>query len=373
MEAIHFFEEQILAPYAVKASNSLGRKVEERECKTRTCFQRDRDRIVHSKAFRRLREKTQVFISTESDHYRSRLTHSIEVAQISRHLARLLRLNEDLAESVAFAHDLGHSPFGHAGEAVLNECMKENGGFEHNLQSLRIVEELENKYPDFNGLNLSFEVKEGLKKHQSPWDNPDKNFGFISLEAQVVNLADQIAYNNHDIDDGLSSEIICPTSLEKEVFLWKEAVHQVRSQYSSLNDETLRSLCISHIISSQIEDVVKNTQNNLKIKAIETQEDLQSLRTQCVCFSKEMEEKVKVLRDFLYKNFYIHPKVYRMNKKGQNIIKALFEIIVQDKNLLPIAYQNRLKKDTNIFRVAADYISGMTDPYAAKLYNNLFN
>ena len=363
----------MLAPYAVKAADTKGRKVYEDESLTRTCFQRDRDRIVHSKAFRRLREKTQVFISTESDHYRSRLTHSIEVAQISRHLARLLRLNEDLSESVAFAHDLGHSPFGHAGEHILDECMADFGGFEHNIQSLRVVETLEKKYPIFDGLNLSYEVKEALKKHQTPWDNPDCESGFVSLEAQVVNIADQIAYNNHDIDDGLSSGLLTLESLETNVTLWSIATRNVKRNYSNLTPDTLRSLCISYIISSQIEDVVKNTQSNLVQNNVVNLASLQSLKGQLVCFSDQMEERSKELRDFLYKNLYIHPKVYRMNKKGQHIIKSLFELIVSDYKVLPLENQAFLSNGLTIQRVAADYIAGMTDPYATKLYNNLFN
>ena len=200
-------EDNTLAPYAVRSLFSLGRRFEEPPSLTRTCFQRDRDRIVHSKAFRRLKHKTQVFVANESDHYRSRLTHSLEVAQISRHLSRLLRLNEDLCESIALAHDLGHPPFGHSGEREMNHLMKAFGGFEHNRQSLRVVDVLEQKYPHFYGLNLSFEVREGLIKHQSAYDDAGIDGGYVTLEAEVVNLADEIAYNNHDLDDGLRAGV----------------------------------------------------------------------------------------------------------------------------------------------------------------------
>ena len=251
--------------------------------------------------------------------------------------------------------------------------MSSYGGFEHNLQSLRIVEKLEKKYPNFEGLNLSFEVKEALKKHQTPWDKPEIKASFISLEAQVVNVADQIAYNNHDIDDGLSSGILDFDSIESNVSLWKDAVTSVRSQYSNIDKDTLRSLSISYIISLQIEDVVKNTQDNIDKEQIHSVEDLQSVSDSTVNFSVEMEEQSKELRNFLYEQFYIHPKVYRMNKKGQNIIKALFDILVSDSKLLPLDYQKKLLDTQSIYRSTADFISGMTDPFATQFYRNLFN
>ena len=229
-------ENEILAPYALRSAESAGRRVEEPASKTRTCFQRDRDRIIHSKAFRRLKHKTQVFVALESDHYRTRLTHTLEVAQISRHIARVLRSNEDVAEAIALAHDLGHPPFAHAGEVVMDEMMKGHGGFEHNMQSLRVVDTLEDKYPNVPGLNLSQEIREGLMKHQSPWDQAGKEMIFPSIEAQVVNLSDQIAYNNHDIDDGLESGILTESGLSQNVQLWRAAETHIREQYSQLED-----------------------------------------------------------------------------------------------------------------------------------------
>ena len=367
------FEDNALAPYALKSRFSKGRKFKESSSDTRTCFQRDRDRIIHSKAFRRLREKTQVFIATESDHYRSRLTHSIEVAQISRHIARLMFLNEDVSEAIAFAHDLGHTPFGHAGEKVLNECLKDVGGFEHNLQSLRIVEKLEKKYPLFDGLNLSFEVTEGLKKHQTPWDHPEQDsLTFVSIEAQVVNVADQIAYNNHDIDDGLSSKLIDHSHLMKDVSLWRESVNYVKETYQNLDLDVSRSLCISHIISQQVSDVVKESMKKISQFNVSHLSDVQGLDESIVCFSKEMEEKSRELRHFLFNHFYTHPKIYTMNKKGQHIIKSLYHLFSDDIALLPKENQRRILNGACHKRIVGDYISSMTDPFAEKLYHSLF-
>ncbi len=367
-------EHQTLAPYAAKSSGSQGRRYPETASATRTCFQRDRDRIIHAKSFRRLKHKTQVFVATDSDHYRSRLTHTLEVAQISRHLARILRLNEDLAEAIALAHDLGHPPFGHSGERALDELMADFGGFEHNIQSLRVVEELEQKYPGFPGLNLSFEVREGLKKHQTPWDHPDVKAEevYLTLEAQVVNLADEIAYNNHDLDDGLGAGILVESDLSAKVSLWREAKASVESQYANLEPYQLKTLINSALISRQIEDVVARATSTLKKVELRDLTQLQGLSTPIVAFSDAMRTQNIELRKYLYTEFYSHEDIYKMNKKGQRIIRVLFETFSEDFRLLPVAHRARISTENSKQRVVCDYIAGMTDGFALKEHAGLF-
>lgn len=371
-----YFEElelRFLAPYAVKSVESRGRVHDEPTSETRTCFQRDRDRIIHSKAFRRLKHKTQVFIATESDHYRSRLTHTIEVAQISRHVARMLRLNEDLSESIALAHDLGHTPFGHSGEKILNRLMANFGGFEHNLQSRRVIDSLEIKYPLFPGLNLSFEVREGLMKHSTPWDHPEQDAKtWTSLEAQVCNISDEIAYNNHDIDDGIRSTLLDEHDLTTHVYLWRESKDRIRKKYAGLADIELKYLINSDIISTQIEDVVRTTTDIVAALELHCIDDIQSLDRPVVRFSTEMALKNKEMRHYLFQQFYSHPTVYRMNKKGQEIIEKLFTAFTSDTKLLPLDYQDRIEKGQEHHRVVADYIAGMTDPFAKKEFGAIF-
>lgn len=371
-----YFEElelRFLAPYAVKSVESRGRVHDEPTSETRTCFQRDRDRIIHSKAFRRLKHKTQVFIATESDHYRSRLTHTIEVAQISRHVARMLRLNEDLSESIALAHDLGHTPFGHSGEKILNRLMANFGGFEHNLQSRRVIDSLEIKYPLFPGLNLSFEVREGLMKHSTPWDHPEQDAKtWTSLEAQVCNISDEIAYNNHDIDDGIRSTLLDEHDLTTHVYLWRESKDRIRKKYAGLADIELKYLINSDIISTQIEDVVRTTTDIVAALELNCIDDIQSLDRPVVRFSTEMALKNKEMRHYLFQQFYSHPTIYRMNKKGQEIIEKLFTAFTSDTKLLPLDYQDRIEKGQEHHRVVADYIAGMTDPFAKKEFGAIF-
>ena len=366
LSRLKVIESEFLAPFAVKSLESKGRFYE--ECfseDTRSCFQRDRDRIIHSKAFRRLKDKTQVFLANTSDHYRSRLTHTIEVAQVSRHLARLLCLNEDLAECIALAHDLGHTPFGHSGERVLNQLMKQYGGFEHNRQSRRIVDVLESKYPDFNGLNLSFEVREGLLKHKTPWDHPDESESFVSLEAQVVNLADEIAYNSHDLDDGLDAGILCEEDLAAVVPFWAEAREHVLGSEKKLTVVQRRHLIHRYLVSHLISDVVEESKRRLKMKHIKTLDDVQSAVGQVIGFSAKMQAKNNVLRRYLFDQFYMHQDIYRMNKQGQSALKKLFKIYEQDHKLLPLKYREKIKEQ-GLQQVLADYISGMTDSYALR-------
>ena len=371
-------ELELLSPLAVKAAKSRGRQYHEPPSENRTYFQRDRDRIVHAKAFRRLKQKTQVFVSA-SDHYRSRLTHTLEVAQVSRHLARLLRLNEDLCECIALAHDLGHTPFGHSGERELNRLMADYGGFEHNLQSRRIVDILENKYPGFPGLNLSFEVREGLIKHRSseslettPSDQKEVELPFISLEAQVCNLADEIAYNSHDLDDGLSSGLISPSELETNVTLWREARGAVSSQYQALSDHELYHLIHSFLISSFIDDVLVTTAKTIADSGVVSLDTLQLEKRALVRYSPEMSRKNRELRQFLFKRFYQHHSIYRANIKGQRIIRGLFEAFLEDPKLLPESYQRKLGKSEPTARVVADYVAGMTDDYALQEYHTIY-
>ena len=364
-------EHATLAPYATKSSQSQGRRHIEPLSESRTIFQHDRDRIVHSKAFRRLKHKTQVFIASESDHYRDRLTHTIEVSHISRHMARLLKLNEDMAEAIALAHDLGHTPFGHSGERELNRLMSQEGGFEHNMQSLRIVDELEVKYPQFRGLNLSFEVRHGLQKHMGLSRHPQYlGDPFVSLEAQVVNLGDEIAYNNHDLDDGLSAHILEENDLTKHVTLWREAKAYVKSTHPHLDDRELKYLINSHIISWQIKDAILTTEQAIHHDHIHTQSDLQHTPKKWVTFSKDMHALNAELRRYLLTQFYQHPSVYRMNKKGQRIISTLFTIFMEDPKLLPMSYQLRVDHLDSLRRVVADYIAGMTDVFATKEYES---
>lgn len=361
----YFEQEELrrLAPHSSLSSFSKGRIHNEIACDMRTCFQRDRDRIIHSKSFRRLKHKTQVFLSLHSDHVRSRLTHTLEVAQISRHLSRLLKCNEDLAECIALSHDLGHTPFGHSGETVLNELMRQHGGFEHNQQSRRIVTQLEIRYPNFNGLNLSIEVLDGLIKHRTPWDQPNCSISSPTIEAQIVNLADEIAYNNHDIDDAIASSIITISQLESEVDLWRLARREAESSYTNLTDDELRNIVNRMLISKQIRDVFSASN-----KRLSTLSDAPFKLDNTIGFSIEMEEMNNQLRQFLFRSFYSHPYVQKTNEKGQQIIEKLYEIYLSKTDLIPVSFRNQHKDTTDNYRLICDYISGMTDNFAISEY-----
>jgi len=359
-----------LAPYACLATQSRGRQYQEPPSETRTCFQRDRDRIIHSKAFRRLKQKTQVFLATESDHYRSRLTHTLEVSQISRHVGRLLQLNEDLCESIALAHDLGHTPFGHSGERILNTLMASDGGFEHNQQSRRIVDYLESRYPTFPGLNLSHEVREGLLKHRAPSAPRPHTPRWVTLEAQVCNLADEIAYNTHDIDDGVRGGLIQESSVLEQVPLWQQAHDTILNRYPHVSHTQRMSLTVSELIAMQITDVL--TESALQLAPYQgcTLSELQEAPHPFIRFSDEMAHKNQQLRQYLYQALYAHPTIYRMNKKGQRIIQRLFEVYHDDPRLLP-PMEPLLHDDRSLSRKIADYIAGMTDSFAIKEYDTL--
>ncbi len=364
-EYLEELEQQILSPLGVKSTESKGRKFKENLDVTRTCFQRDRDRIVHSKSFRRLKHKTQVFNSIDKDHVRSRLTHSIEVAQISRHMSRLLRLNEDLTEAIALSHDLGHPPFGHAGESSLNELMSDYGGFEHNLQSLRIIEFLESKYPQFDGLNLTYEVRSGLNKHSRKMQNtlgdwPD----FISLEAQVVNLSDEIAYTSHDVDDAIRADIIQNDAIIDSVVIWKELDKVVRDQFSNLSTIQYLYLMNSKLITSQIMNAMTNSKECIRRSGIQSIHDLQSSNSiELIGFSTEFSEKISQLKTFLMEHFYTNHDIYRSNKRGQMVLKDLFNVLISDIKLIPKSYRKKFENESN-YRIVCDYVSGMTDSFA---------
>jgi dGTPase len=367
-----------LAAYAAQSRNSRGRKYQELFKDDRPAFERDRDRIIHCAAFRRLEYKTQVFVNHEGDYYRTRLTHSLEVAQIGRGIARRLHLNEDLVEALSLAHDLGHTPFGHTGEEVLNRLMASYGGFEHNRQSLRIVELLEERYPDFNGLNLSWETREGIIKHSSDYDIPDGS-GFEefhpdkrpTLEAQIIDLADEIAYNNHDIDDGLKAGYLDPKSLMK-IDIWAETYSRVAAKYPGLPEDRQVLQTISHLIGFLILDLVEMTRDNISSKDIKSLEDVHKQLGNLVMFSDNTAARNRELKAFLYKNLYSHYKVERMRIKAERFMTLLFENYLQHPTLLPTTYQLKYAQYGQE-RVVCDYIAGMTDRYALDEYKRLFD
>ncbi|MEK7672706.1 MAG: deoxyguanosinetriphosphate triphosphohydrolase [Patescibacteria group bacterium] len=365
-------EMQNLAPYAIKSSESAGRKYPEELDKNRLPFQRDKDRIIHCKAFRRLEQKTQVFVAGSGDHYRTRLTHTLEVAQISRDLARRLALNEDLCEAIALAHDLGHPPFGHAGEAAIDEVMKAFGlHFEHNQQSKRIVEVLEKFYPGFVGLNLTFETLDGLIKHQTAYDQAGKVFEKAAhLEAQVVNVADEIAYTNHDMDDALRAGLIDFKHFRK-CELWQEAEQMTLEKYGKIRDKyILSSRIIAAIMSLMTDDFCKNTLANIKKYKIKTTSDVKNFQGSIGCFSDEMKQKTKVLYSMLFEDFYMSEKVKFGIVKGKRMIKKLFNYYYKNPTKFP--KQELLKNKEGIVIVIKDYIAGMTDPFITQEYKKAF-
>lgn len=367
-------EDKILAPYAMKSKYSRGRRYPEKTTDLRTPFQRDRDRIIHCSAFRRLENKTQVFVIFEGDYYRTRLTHTMEVAQIARTCARALQLNEDLAEAIALAHDLGHSPFGHTGEEVLHSLMIEHGGFEHNWQSLRIVDELETRYPKFPGLNLTWEVREGIMKHKTLFDNqfPDnlEKVSNPSLEAQMVNIADEITYSCHDVDDGLKSGILTEDGLIT-VQLCHQILSEIQKESSNLQPKMRRYWLIRSLINAQIRDLISQTTANLKELNINTLDEVRECPQNIVNFTREMAEKTSELKTFLYKNFYRHHRVAAMSEKAKRFITTLFNTYLDNFELIPADIRTRNENDSE-HRIVCDYIAGMTDRYAIQEYKRLF-
>lgn len=368
-------ERTTLAPYAQFSAETRGRKHREAPPEMRTHYQRDRDRVIHSRAFRRLEYKTQVFLNGTGDHLRTRLTHTIEVAGISRNIARALRLNEDLAETIALAHDLGHSPFGHTGEAALNRLMKQHGGFEHNRQSLRIVEELEQKYPDFSGLNLSWEAREGLVKHFTAHDHPSRMVGFdakcSSLEAQVANLADEIAYYTHDLDDGLDAGLLDEKNLCRHAPIWAQAARAVRRKHGDLPDECRRYFTIRCIIDRQVHDVVSTSEAGIGAAGIRSADDARRCARPLVQYSSKRRKQNLELRKYLYANLYYNPAVHEPNLRAGQMLEGLFRFYLQHPGEIGRRSRKRLNKG-GAHRAVCDYISGMTDRFAIQAHQQIF-
>jgi len=374
--AFEVLEDESLAPYAMRSRNSRGRVHPETEHPFRLAFQRDRDRIIHSTAFRRLEYKTQVFVNHEGDYYRTRLTHTMEAAQITRTLTRALRLNQDLAEAVALAHDLGHTPFGHAGERVLNQLMADHGGFEHNAQSLRIVDVLEERYPNFSGLNLSWEVREGIVKHSPPYDKPlAQRFDAGQapcLEAQLVDYADEIAYNTHDIDDGLKSGLLTADQLEN-VTLWRDTFGHFKAAHPQAGFRIWRYQVQRALIDAFVTDLIETVMARLRDYRLDDVEAIRSHGQPIATFSPEMETKRLELKAFLMENLYRHYRVMRMAVKAQKIMADLFHAYMAEPAQLPPHIAARWKAGESQARVIADYVAGMTDRFAVDEYNKLFD
>jgi dGTPase len=367
-------EDDVLAPYGFRSANSRGRLVPEDEHPYRTAFQRDRDRILHTTPFRRLEYKTQVFVIHEGDYYRTRLTHTLEVAQIGRTMARALGGNEDLVEAICLAHDLGHPPFGHAGEAILDELLADHGGFDHNKQSLRIVEELEHRYPEFPGLNLTWEVREGIVKHETEYDvsdasrfEPDKRG---TLEAQLANPADEIAYTAHDLDDGLYSGLITPEQLEG--LGWWERLKESLGWAEVDFSEMTRYRLVRRLLGLLVTDQVMAVSERLDESGVASPEEVRALPYNVVVSPAESKEMTAELKRFLYEKLYRHPHVMRMQIKAERVISDLFAAYVAEPAQLPWAVQAELD-ERRVERVVCDYIAGMTDRFALQEYAKLFD
>ena len=373
-ERLEALEDKVLAPYGIRSRDSRGRQYPEDEPAERTVFQRDRDRIVHTTAFRRLEYKTQVFVNYEGDYYRTRLTHTLEVTQIGRTLARALGANEDLVEAVCLAHDLGHPPFGHAGESALARLMADHGGFDHNRQSLRIVTLLEHRYPEFPGLNLTWEVREAIVKHETEYDvadaagyDPEKRG---SLEAQLSNVADELAYTAHDLDDGLRSGLIVPRQLHG-LELWDRLCQSLGWRPEDI-DDLARHRLIRRLIGLEVTDLLRATSERIQKGGVDSVEGLQHLTYHVAGFSAAMAGMNRQLKDFLYRNMYQHHRVVRMQVKADSFLEDLFNAYVRNPEILPEAVQARGTEE-DFHRVVCDYIAGMTDRFALQEHNKLFD
>jgi len=373
-KALEEREDRFLAPYGMRSAKSRGRRHVEPDDPNRTTYQRDRDRVIHSSSFRRLEYKTQVFVNHEGDNYRTRLTHSLEGAQIGRSVARSLALNEDLTETLVLGHDLGHTPFGHSGEKVMAELMADHGGFEHNRQTLRILEVLEERYPKFPGLNLSWEIREGIIKHQpdsdarapaeyAPGEAP-------TLEAQLVDFVDEIAYNNHDIDDALSSGMIAVDKI-RSVELFRESYEEVRAE-GIRGERLIRHQTVRRIISRCTKDLVLTTLKTVRDSNVASVEDVRKAGRRLVGYSPDMARRVKELKDFLFTNMYRNYRVVRMGDKAGRILRDLFQTYTAEPLQLPPRYQERIPRD-GMHRVVCDYIAGMTDRFAVDEHRKLFD
>ncbi len=374
-EQLESREEETLAPFAARAGRSRGRRYPEPEHPYRTAFQRDRDRVIHSTAFRRLQYKTQVFVNHEGDYYRTRLTHSMETAQIARSIARALALNEDLAEVLALAHDLGHTPFGHSGQDALHECMKEHGGFEHNHQSLRNVELLETRYPQFPGLNLTWETRESMRKHtvhpELPVEAEYEPSWQTLLENQVVDISDSIAYDAHDLDDGLKAGLIDGTQLAG-LELWRQATSHAASEWPGATDEQRQKQAVRWIIDTEVTDLVATTERAIGRLGIRSVDDVRRAKEKAVAFSAEMARKKRELQLFLFANLYRHHRVVVMAEKAKRFVRELFAAFCSNTDQLPPRFKEWTKR-VGVERAVADYIAGMTDRYAQDEYRRLFH
>lgn len=385
------------APYATLAEKTRGRLYPEKEAPYRTCFQRDRDRIIHSEAFRRLESKTQVFVYHEGTSLRTRLTHSLEVSQITRSLCRMLGLDGDLGEALALAHDLGHTPFGHAGEMALNECMRDYGGFDHNAHSLKIVTKLERKYPRFDGINLSWETLEGLVKHNGPLTGDGKPplpleireyndvqdlelSGYSGAEAQIASLADDIAYSNHDTDDGLKTGLISVGDMMENVAFFKKHYERVKREYPAVEHSRIVAETVRRMINDMILDVADTTRANLEALRPERVEDIRGCGRPVVAFSENMKSQMQSLKDFLFPNMYRHYKINQMTSKGKRIVKDLFSLLFAENNILPPKWQEMARLcppdadgQKQKARLIADFVAGLTDASAIELHTRLFD
>lgn len=374
-QEIEMQEAERLAGYAMLSRDSRGRIFAEDEHPYRTAYQRDRDRIIHTTAFRRLEYKTQVFLITEGDYYRTRLTHTVEVAQIGRTIARALSVNEDLTEAICLAHDLGHGPFGHSGEAALNELMADHGGFDHNYQSFRIVEKVENRFPDFRGLNVTWEVREGILKHETEYDRshvaqlePEWR---PTLEAQIVNLADEIAYNTADLDDGLRSGLITPQQLA-DVEFWRMVSEELGIDPTASFSDMDRHRIIRRLVGKEVSDVILATQGRLEKHQIASLMDIRQASENMITYSDHGQALNRELKNFLYNNLYRHWRVMRMHLKARRFIRELFETYISTPYILPDSVQQQIEQK-GLYRTVCDYISGMTDRYALQEHQRLFD
>jgi len=372
-------EKGCLAPYALRSDLSRGRIHSEEECPYRTAFQRDRDRIIHSKAFRRLEYKTQVFAYYEGDHYRTRLTHTLECAQIAGSMSQYLGANQDLTTAIALAHDLGHTPFGHAGEHALHEVMEDHGGFEHNTQSLRVVDILEARYPEFPGLNLAYETRLGIIRHSTVYDHAPQHVltEFMtwpqpSLETQIVNVADEIAYNCHDIEDGLSSGFFDERDLS-ELDLWNEVSRMIQDRYPDLDRDTFRYQCIRKLIDTFIRDAIQATEQRLSSGAYGSPQNIMNFDKPVAGFSARMQSWKEQLNTFLHSRFYTHHRILRMQYKANRLLRDLFEEYVHRPSQLPPGVKKRIDENLDpLPRIVCDYIAGMTDRFALDEHRKLF-
>ncbi len=373
-----YVDESKLAPFAVAPSQTRGRHYPEHGHTYRSPFERDRERIIHSTSFRRLQYKTQVFVNHEGDHYRTRMSHTLEVATVSRVVARVLRVEPDLSEAIALAHDLGHTPFGHTGEEVLSELTRDIGGFEHNRQSVRVIEYLERKSPEFPGLNLTYETREGVLKHSTRYDNPacDSLFNLVEanapIEAQIVNIADELAYTAHDIDDGLNSKVLDWDELKKSVPLWGNICAENEKKYPTLERELMRYMCVRDFINFLVTDVITESLSRIEKVNLRSPDDVRRHKNPLVDFSSSTTDHMKYAADFLYQHMYRHYKVLRMSTKARLVVEKLFEAYMEEPRQLPPTSRAKLETDGRM-QVVADYIAGMTDRYAMLEYKKLFD